>query len=108
MEVVEELDYSALRMVENSKSSRRNQKISLSQIEAIEDVLDRLEKKPQPKLSRHEKLYQMKDKIERVLQLGYSYEEISLVLKQQGIDLNAEQLLRWHESRSPKDKSKGS
>ena len=66
--------------------SRRilNQKISIEKIETVLDILDKLPDKPQQKLSVEEKLLTIRHKIKLCLRRGYSVEEISLVLKQQG------------------------
>lgn len=72
--------------------SRGNSRISIEVIEALESVLDKLEPKPKPNLSQSEKLFKLRHKIERVLRLGYSYEEIAFVLKQQDIIISSKML----------------
>ena len=86
--------------------SRRilNQKISIEKIETVLDILDKLPDKPQQKLSVEEKLLTIRHKIKLCLRRGYSVEEISLVLKQQGIDVTSQQLKKWNESFSVKSK----
>ena len=72
--------------------------ISIERIEAVLDVLDKLPDKPQQELSKQEKQRAMREKIKLCLRRGYSYEEISLVLKHQGIDVTSGWLLKWNES----------
>ena len=48
-----------------------------------------------PELSPDEKLLKLRHKIERVLRLGYSYEEIAEVLKQQDINISTAQLKKY-------------
>ena len=76
----------------------RSHLISIERIEAVLDVLDKLPDKPQQELSKQEKLLAMRKKIKLCLSRGYSYEEISLVLRQQGIDVTSHWLLKWNES----------
>ena len=79
--------------------SRANQKIKIEVIEAVSALLNKLEPKlkhqPRPELSPDEKLLNLRHKIERVLRLGYSYEEIAEVLKQQNINISTERLKRY-------------
>lgn len=79
--------------------SNANPKIKIETIEAISDLLDKLESKLKPKpvseLSSNEKLLNLKLKIERVLRLGYSYEEVVEVLKQQDINISTARLKRY-------------
>ncbi len=75
--------------------SRVNQKIKIETIEAVSELLDQLEPKLKPKLSQDEKLFNLRHKIERVLRLGYSYGEITEVLKQQDINISTERLQRY-------------
>ena len=79
--------------------SRANRKIKIETIEAVSALLDKLEPKlkhqPKPELSSDEKLLNLRHKIERVLRLGYSYEEITEVLKQQDINISTTQLKRY-------------
>ena len=72
--------------------------ISIEKIEAVLDVLDKLPDKPQQKPNQLKKLLAMREKIKLVMSRGYSYEEISLVLKQQGIDVTSGWLKEWNES----------
>ena len=69
-----------------------SQRISIEAIEAAGDALDKLEPKPKQKQTQDEKLFNLRDKIERVLQLGYSYEEISFVLSRADIDVSSQML----------------
>ena len=77
--------------------SRVNQKIKIETIEAVSELLDKLEPKlkSKPKLSQDEKLFNLRHKIERVLRLGYSYGEITEVLKQQDINISTERLKKY-------------
>ena len=79
--------------------SRVNQKIKIKAIEAVSDLLDKLEPKlksqPRPELNQSEKLFNLRLKIDRVLRLGYNYEEIAEVLKQQDINISTAQLKRY-------------
>ena len=80
-------------------SSKVNRKIKIKAIEAVSDLLDKLEPKlksqPRPELSPDEKLLNLRLKIDRVLRLGYSYEEITEVLKQQDINISTERLKKY-------------
>ena len=79
--------------------SRVNQKIKIETIEAVSELLDKLEPKlksqPKSELSQSKKLFNLRHKIERVLRLGYSYEEVVEVLKQQNINISTERLKRY-------------
>ena len=75
--------------------SRGNQKIKIEVIEAVLELLDKLEPKPKPKLSKDELLLKLRHKIEHVLRLGYSYAEVTEVLKQQDIDISTEKLKKY-------------
>ena len=79
--------------------SRVNQKIKIETIEAVSELLDQLEPRLKPKLitelSSDEKLFNLRHKIKRVLRLGYSYGEITEVLKQQDIDISTEKLKKY-------------
>lgn len=75
--------------------SRGNQKIKIEVIEAVLELLDKLEPKPKPKPHQDEKLLNLRHKIERVLRLGYSYGEITEVLKQQDINISTEKLKKY-------------
>ena len=75
--------------------SRGNQKIKIEVIEAVLELLDKLEPKPKPKPHQDEKLLNLRHKIERVLRLGYSYAEITEVLKQQDINISTEKLKKY-------------
>lgn len=80
-------------------SSKVNRKIKIEAIEAVSELLKRLQPKlksqPRPELSPDEKLLNLRHKIERVLRLGYSYEEIVEVLKQQDINISTERLKKY-------------
>ena len=80
-------------------SSKVNRKIKIEAIEALSELLDKLEPKlksqPRPELSPDEKLLSLKHQIERVLRLGYSYGEITEVLKQQDINISTERLKKY-------------
>ncbi len=75
--------------------SRSNQKIKIEVIEAVLELLDKLEPKPKPKPHQDEKLLNLRHKIECVLRLGYSYAEITEVLKQQDINISTEKLKKY-------------
>ena len=79
--------------------SKVNRKIKIEAIEAVSDILDKLEPKlkhqPRLELSSDEKLLNLRLKIDRVLRLGYSYEEIAEVLKQQDINISTAQLKKY-------------
>ncbi|MDJ0596892.1 MAG: hypothetical protein QNJ72_44185 [Pleurocapsa sp. MO_226.B13] len=79
--------------------SRVNQKIKIETIEAVSELLDQLEPKlkSQSKPEPHQdvKLLNLRHKIERILRLGYSYEEVVEVLKQQNINISTERLKRY-------------
>lgn len=78
---------------------RGHQKIEIKTIEAVAKLLDKLEpklkSKPKLELSQSSKLFNLRHKIERVLRLGYSYEEIVEVLKQQNINISTEKLKKY-------------
>ena len=79
--------------------SRVNHQIKIETIEAVSELLDQLEPKlksqPKPEPHQDEKLFNLRHKIERVLRLGYSYGEITDVLKQQDINISTERLKKY-------------
>lgn len=76
-------------------SAKPNQKIHVDQLEATLAELDQLEEKQKEELTLRESIYFLRDKLKRALKKGYSYQDLSEILEEQGILISAATLKQY-------------
>ena len=87
-------------------SAKPNQKIHVDKLSATLEKLDQLEKKQPLELTLRESIYLLRDKLRGALKKGYSYQDLSEILEQQGILVSAA-TLKQYLTESNKEGSKG-
>lgn len=87
-------------------NAKPNQKIHVDKLQATREKLDSLEKKQPSELTLRESIYLLRDKLRSALKKGYSYEDLSEILEQQGILVSAA-TLKQYLTESNKEASKG-
>lgn len=87
-------------------TAKPNQKIHVDKLQATLEKLEQLEKKQQEELTLRESIYLLRDKLRSALKKGYSYQDLSEILEQQGILVSAA-TLKQYLTESNKEASKG-
>ena len=78
-------------MLEN----RSNQKIPIARLETTISKLDELHKKPKAKFTLRETIYRLRHKLNSALLKGYSYQDLSQILKEQHITISPRTLQQY-------------
>ena len=91
--------------------TKPNQKIHIDKLKTTLDKLGQLKEKPKEELSLRESIYFLRDKLKSALKKGYSYQDLSEILEEQGILISASTLKQYltditKESASRKKRSK--
>ena len=91
--------------------TKANQKIQVDKLKTTLDKLGQLKEKPKEELTLRESIYFLRDKIKSALKKGYSYQDLSGILEEQGILISASTLKQYltditKESSSRKKRSK--
>ena len=86
------LTVTAGHMMANAKPG---QKISIDKLQATLVELEKLAEKPKEELSLRESIYFLRDKLRNALKKGYSYQDLSDLLKQQEILISAATLKQY-------------
>ncbi|HEY9782736.1 MAG TPA: hypothetical protein V6D09_21675 [Leptolyngbyaceae cyanobacterium] len=76
-------------------TAKPNQKIHVDKLQATREKLDSLEKKQNLELTLRETIYLLRDKLRGALKKGYSYQDLSEILEQQGILVSAATLKQY-------------
>ena len=76
-------------------TAKPNQKISLDKLEATRGKLEQLEEKQPEELTLRESIHFLRDKLLKALKKGYSYQDLSEILEQQGILVSAATLKQY-------------
>ena len=76
-------------------TAKPNQKIHVDKLQATLSKLDSLEKKQNLELTLRESIYLLRDKLRGALKKGYSYQDLSEILEQQGILVSAATLKQY-------------
>lgn len=87
-------------------SAKPNQKIHVDKLQATLEKLEQLEKKRSEELTLRESIYLLRDKLRVALKKGYSYQDLSEILEQQGILVSAA-TLKQYLTESNKEATKG-
>ena len=87
-------------------TAKPNQKIHVDKLQATLEKLEQLEKKQPEELTLRESIYLLRDKLRGALKKGYSYQDLSEILEQQGILVSAA-TLKQYLTESNKEASKG-
>jgi hypothetical protein len=87
-------------------SAKPNQKIHVDKLQATREKLEQLEKKRSEELTLRESIYLLRDKLRGALKKGYSYQDLSEILEQQGILVSAA-TLKQYLTESNKEAAKG-
>lgn len=87
-------------------TAKPNQKISLDKLEATLGKLEQLEEKQPEELTLRESIHFLRDKLLKALKKGYSYQDLSEILEQQGILVSAA-TLKQYLTESSKEAAKG-
>ena len=87
-------------------TAKPNQKIHVDKLQATLEKLEQLEEKQPEELTLRESIYFLRDKLRSALKKGYSYEDLSEILEQQGILVSAATLKQYLTEIS-KEASKG-
>lgn len=87
-------------------NAKPNQKIHVDKLQATLEKLEQLEKKQQEELTLRESIYLLRDKLRGALKKGYSYQDISEILEQEGILVSAA-TLKQYLTESNKEATKG-
>ena len=75
--------------------AKPNQKIHLDKLQTTLDKLEQLESKPKEELTLRESIYFLRDKLNSTLKKGYSYQDLSSILSEQGILVSAATLKQY-------------
>ena len=89
--------------------TKANQKIHIDKLKTTLDKLGQLKEKPKEELTLRESIYFLRDKLKSALKKGYSYQDLSGILEEQGILISASTLKQYltditKESASRKEK----
>ncbi|MBW4635420.1 MAG: hypothetical protein KME30_27060 [Iphinoe sp. HA4291-MV1] len=76
-------------------TTKPGQKIHIDTLKATLTKLEQLEEKPKEELSLRESIYFLRDKLHSALKKGYSYQDLSALLEQQGILVSAATLKQY-------------
>lgn len=76
-------------------TAKPNQKIHVDLLQATLEKLEQLEQKQQEELTLRESIYLLRDKLRGALKKGYSYQDLSEILEQQGILVSAATLKQY-------------
>lgn len=87
-------------------STKRNQKISLETLETTLETLDNLSEKKQKEMTLRQSVYFLRDKLQKALKKGYTYQDLSEILEQQEILISAATLKQYLTEGGKKVKSK--
>ena len=87
-------------------SAKPNQKIQVDKLEATLAKLEQLEEKQKSELTLRESIYFLRDKLRSALKKGYSYQDLTEILEQQGILVSAA-TLKQYLTESHKEVGKG-
>ena len=87
-------------------STKRNQKISLDKLETTLETLDNLSEKKQKEMTLRQSVHFLRDKLQKALKKGYTYQDLSEILEQQEILISAATLKQYLTEGSKKVKSK--
>lgn len=87
-------------------TAKPNQKIHVDKLSATLEKLDSLDVKQKSELTLRESIYLLRDKLRSALKKGYSYEDLSEILEEQGILVSAA-TLKQYLTESKKEASKG-
>ncbi len=75
--------------------TKANQKIHIDKLKTTLDKLGQLKEKPKEELSLRESIYFLRDKLKSALKKGYSYQDLSEILEEQGILISASTLKQY-------------
>ena len=76
-------------------TAKPNQKIHVDKLQATLSKLEQLEQKQREELTLRESIYLLRDKLRGALKKGYSYQDLSEILEQQGILVSAATLKQY-------------
>ncbi|MDJ0717224.1 MAG: hypothetical protein QNJ54_23905 [Prochloraceae cyanobacterium] len=91
--------------------NKPNQKIHVDKLQTTLEKLGQLKEKPKKELTLRESIYFLRDKLYSALKKGYSYQDLSEILEEQGILISASTLKQYltdikKESASKRTRSK--
>ncbi len=75
--------------------TKANQKIHIDKLKTTLDKLGQLKEKPKEELTLRESIYFLRDKLKSALKKGYSYQDLSVILEEQGILISASTLKQY-------------
>ena len=75
--------------------TKANQKIHIDKLKTTLDKLGQLKEKPKEELTLRESIYFLRDKLKSALKKGYSYQDLSGILEEQGILISASTLKQY-------------
>ncbi len=75
--------------------TKANQKIHIDKLKTTLDKLGQLKEKPKEELTLRESIYFLRDKLKSALKKGYSYQDLSEILEEQGILISASTLKQY-------------
>ena len=75
--------------------TKANQKIHIDKLKTTLDKLGKLKEKPKEELTLRESIYFLRDKLKSALKKGYSYQDLSEILEEQGILISASTLKQY-------------
>lgn len=75
--------------------TKRNQVFTTKKIDSILKKLDKLPKKEKSEFSLRETIYRFRDKLNRALKRGYSYEDLSNILAEQEVFVSVNMLRQY-------------
>ena len=87
-------------------STKRNQKISLETLETTLETLDNLSEKKQKEMTLRQSVHFLRDKLQKALKKGYTYQDLSEILEQQEILISAATLKQYLTEGGKKVRSK--
>ena len=76
-------------------TAKPNQKIHVDKLSATLEKLEQLEEKQKDELTLRESIYFLRDKLKSALKKGYSYQDLSEILSEQGILVSAATLKQY-------------
>ena len=85
--------------------TKRNQIFTTKKIDSVLKKLDKLPKKEKSEFNLRETIYRFKDKLNRALKHGYSYEDLSDILAEQEVFVSVNMLRQYLRDANDKTKS---
>lgn len=85
--------------------TKRNQVFTTKKIDSVLKKLDKLPKKEKSEFNLRETIYRFKDKLNRALKRGYSYEDLSNILAEQQVFVSVNMLRQYLRDANDQNKS---